>query len=124
MFPLLRLGLFVPVLTLSAIATAAGDAELGRQIYLNRCTACHSPDFNGVGPAHRGVFGRPIGKLTGYEYSPALKAASETWTTENLDRWLTDPEKFLPGQRMGIRVEDEVERANVIEYLKTLQKRE
>jgi len=70
------------------------------------------------------VFGRRIGQAPGYDYSPALKAATDIWTLKNLDRWLTDPEKFLPGQRMGFSLEDARDRANVIEYLKRISGRE
>jgi cytochrome c len=110
----------------SAVSPPAqpADAEAGKALYQSRCSSCHSPDYPGVGPPHRGVFGRPIGKAPGYAYSPALAKATGTWTAENLDRWLTDPEKFLPGQRMGIRVDDAAERAALIEYLKTLTPRE
>ena len=37
-------------------ALAAGDVEAGLALYQTRCAACHSLDYNGVGPAHRGVF--------------------------------------------------------------------
>ncbi len=108
----------------AAPGLAAGDAELGQAIYQARCTACHALEFNGVGPAHKGVFGRRIGQAPGYAYSPPLKAATGIWTADNLDRWLSDPEKFLPGQRMGFSVEEAQDRANVIEYLKRISGRE
>ena len=38
-----------------------------------------------------------------------------------LDRWLADPESLIPGQRMGYRVDDARDRADLIEYLSTLQ---
>lgn len=101
-------------------ALAGGNAELGRELYQVKCTTCHSIQYNGVGPAHKGVFGRRIGRFPGYEYSPALKNATAAWTAENLDQWLTDPEKFLPGQRMGFSLDSAEDRANVIEYLKSL----
>jgi cytochrome c len=108
----------------AAAAGAAPDAEAGRARYQAQCAACHSVEFNGVGPAHRGVYGRRIGAAPGYDYSAALKAASGRWTAENLDRWLSDPESFLPGQRMGVRVESAADRAKIIEYLKSLSPRE
>ncbi|CAM4146046.1 c-type cytochrome [Roseateles saccharophilus] len=104
-------------------ATAAPDASRGQAIYQARCTACHSPDFNGVGPAHRGVFGRLACTAKGYaSYSAALKKSGLTWTEANLDRWLADPETLVPGQAMGISLPDAAERADVIAFLKTLAK--
>jgi cytochrome c len=100
-------------------AFAAGDAEAGRALYQARCTACHSMDYNGVGPAHRGVFARPAAQAKGFAYSDALKASRLVWTEEALDRWLTDPEKVAPGQRMGVNVPDAKDRADLIAYLKS-----
>jgi cytochrome c len=103
-------------LTLPALA--AGDADAGRALYQARCTACHSLDYNGVGPAHRGVFGRAAAQAPGFAYSEALKSAHVVWNEETLDRWLTDPETFVPGQRMGINVPEAKDRADVIAFLK------
>src|SRR5882672_1586843 len=72
-------------------ALAAGDAEAGRALYQTRCTACHSLDYDGVGPAHRGVFGRAAAHAKGFAYSDALKASRLVWTEDALDRWLADP---------------------------------
>jgi len=99
-------------------ASAAGDAGAGRLLYQARCAACHSLDYNGVGPAHRGVVGRPAAQAKGFAYSEALKSSRLVWTEEALDRWLADPEQTAPGQRMGVNVPDANERADLIAYLK------
>jgi len=99
-------------------ACAAGDAEAGRALYQARCTACHSLDYNGVGPAHRGVFGRAAAQAKDFAYSDALKSSHLVWTEQALDLWLADPEKTAPGQRMGVSVPDAKERAALIAYLK------
>ena len=104
--------------TLTLPALAAGDPEAGQALYQSRCTACHSIDYNGVGPAHRGVFGWPAAQAKGFAYSDALKASQMVWTEDALDRWLTDPEKVAPGQRMWFTVVDAKERADVIAFLK------
>lgn len=115
-------------LTLLALLAAAplaqaADATRGQALYQARCAACHSPDFNGVGPAHRGVFGRLAGTAKGFtNYSVALKRSGLTWTEANLDRWLADPEALVPGQAMGISLPDAGERADVIAFLRTLAK--
>src|SRR5262245_9104313 len=100
-------------------ALAAGNADSGRALYQARCSACHSLDYNGVGPAHRGVFGRQAAQAPGFAYSDALKASHIVWTDETLDHWLTDPEKLVPGQRMGVNVPEAKDRADLIAYLKT-----
>lgn len=99
-------------------AFAGGNADNGAALYQARCTACHSLDYNGVGPAHRGVFGRHAGRAPGFAYSSALKAADVVWNEATLDRWLADPEQFIRGQRMGVNVPDAGERADLIAYLK------
>jgi cytochrome c len=108
------------LLAVTAIAEPAGDVQRGKALYQARCIACHSVKYNGVGPAHKGVFGRAAGTAPNYEYSPALKASGITWTPQNLDRWLADPEKLVPGQKMGFMVPDAQERADLIAFLKSV----
>lgn len=116
----LRLRLACVCLTLLAAcaAHAAGDAAAGQALYQARCAACHSLDFNGVGPAHRGVYGRQAAQVPGFAYSAALQAARVVWDDTSLDRWLADPEQVAPGQRMGVNVPDARERSDLIAYLK------
>ena len=100
---------------------AHGDATRGREIYESRCIACHSPDANRVGPMHRGVFGRRAGSLPDYTYSKALKSAGFVWNDETLDKWLTSPQAFVPGQKMNFKVTKPEDRADIIAYLKSLK---
>ena len=96
---------------------AVGNVARGKELYEARCTACHSLDHSRIGPAHRGVFGRHAGQVEGFDYSKALKSADVTWNARSLDRWLTDPEAFLPGQKMGYSVADAQDRADIISFL-------
>jgi cytochrome c len=117
MFSLRRLCLFMAVLAPTVAPAQAGDAVRGRQLYESRCVACHSIDANRVGPAHRGVVGRRAGSVADYDYSPALKGSSIIWNAITLDRWLADPEKTIPGQKMGYQVQDAQDRADLIAWL-------
>lgn len=101
-----------------AAAPLAGDLARGAQVYEDNCTGCHSLDANRVGPAHRGVFGRKAGRAPDFAYSPALKKAKFIWDTARLDKWLTNPQAFVPGAKMGFRLADAQRRADVIAYLK------
>ncbi|NYE61124.1 cytochrome c [Duganella sp. 1224] len=92
----------------------------GQRLWQQRCTECHTLDVDDTGPHHRGVFGRRAGSVKGYDYSRALRKANLVWDETSLDRWLTDPEKFLPGQNMDYRVRSKAERAALIAYLKSL----
>jgi cytochrome c len=99
-------------------ASAAGDPRRGAEIY-TACEDCHSLDTNDVGPLHRGVVGRKAGSVPGYAYSPALRRANIVWTEANLDRWLADPVKFVPGTKMGFRLNRAQDREDVIAFLKS-----
>lgn len=101
-------------------AYAAGDEENGKRIYGSLCTACHSVEVSLAGPAHRGVFGRKAGSVPDFDYSPALKKSKMIWTDKNLDRWLANPERLIPGQKMGVSVSDPRQRQDLIAYLRTL----
>ena len=96
---------------------AAADAAHGEQIYQS-CQDCHSLDSNDVGPKHRGVFGRRAGSVPDYSYSAPLKKSGITWDQDSLDRWLTDPQKLVPGSKMFFHLDGAQDRADVIEYLK------
>jgi cytochrome c len=100
---------------------AHADAARGKELYESRCIACHSVDENRVGPAHKGVFGRKAGSAKGYDYSAALKKSRVIWSGKTLNRWLTNPERLIPGQKMGFSVPDARDRADLIDYLKTVK---
>ena len=97
----------------------AGDAERGGELYEARCTGCHSIDANRVGPMHRGVFGRKAGSVAGFAYSSAVKASPVIWREDTLDRWLSNPQATIPGQRMNFTVGEARDRADIIAYLKS-----
>lgn len=96
----------------------AGDPARGRLFYQS-CSGCHAIDEDDVGPRHRGVVGRPAGAIAGYAYSAALKASGIVWTPANLDRWLADPQKLVPGAKMYFSVGSAQNRADIIAYLAT-----
>jgi cytochrome c len=106
------------LLACAVLTAQAADPVRGRQLYESRCGACHSIDDNRAGPAHKGVFGRKAGLAKGFDYSPALKASKIVWNEKTLDRWLANPEKLIPGQKMGFSVPEAKDRADLIEYLK------
>jgi len=112
--------------TLMAVASAvfaAGNAVRGQQLYESRCIACHSVDQSRVGPAHQGVFGRRAGRVADYDYSAALKASKVVWSEKTLNAWLENPERTIPGQKMGYRVTEALDRADLIAYLKEISPR-
>ena len=100
----------------------SGSVPQGKQLFESRCIGCHSLDANRVGPALGTVFGRTAGKASGYDYSPALAAATQAWTVPRLKAWLTNPEALLPGQGMGYRVDSAADRDDIVAYLASLNR--
>jgi cytochrome c len=105
----------------AALSAHAGDAARGAMLYEARCTACHSPQADRIGPRHAGVVGRRAGSVPGYDYSPALAAATFRWDAKSLERWLADPEAVVPGQKMGYRVGEAKDREDLVAFLSTLR---
>ena len=103
-------------LSYAQTAVPPGDAERGRRVY-QVCSGCHSLDEDDVGPRHRGVVGRQAGSVPGYGYSPALRDSHLSWTPQNLDRWLQNPQALVPGAKMFFALADAGARADVIAYL-------
>ena len=103
-----------------AIAASAKDPSRGRETFEKRCTGCHTLDKIRVGPPLRGIYGRNAGKDPQFTYSDAVKNTSVAWDESTLDRWLTDTESVIPGNDMAFRLNDPIERANIIAYLRQL----
>ena len=113
--------LAVFLLVLGACGAAqATDATRGKELYEARCAGCHSLDQDRIGPRHRGLIGRKAGAVSGFEYSPALRASRIVWSPRTLDAWLTNPERLVPGQRMNYSVADAADRAALIAYLEAI----
>lgn len=95
-----------------------GDAARGKAVFEKRCTGCHAIDQNREGPHLRGVFGRTSGTVPDFTYSAALKNAHIVWNETTLDKWLTDPDAFVPGNNMDFRVIKPQERQDLIRFLR------
>ena len=98
------------------------DADRSRgERQAQMCGACHSLEAGGrnmLGPALHGFFGRDVGAVEDFNYSPAIRDADFVWTPRALDAWLREPARFLPGNRMTFAgVADAGDRAALIAYL-------
>ncbi len=113
---------------LAALAwMAAGPAlaapSAGQTYFERNCASCHTVDAamgSRAGPGLFNVVGRKAAGVAGYNYTDALTragAAGKTWTREELDVFLRDPNKDVPGTAMPIGVPDAKQRAAVIAYL-------
>lgn len=102
-----------------------GDPARGERVF-QRCFSCHSIAPNEMaqlqGPSLFGIMGRPAAAITGFDYSDAMKAKAATglvWAPDTLDRFIADPDAFVPGTPMVVLppLRDEQERADLIAYL-------
>ena len=98
-----------------------GDQELA---FNNHCRECHMVDKgdNRIGPTLYDVFGRKAGSLTDFgNYSSSVQDSGVVWDETSLDKWITNPEAFLPDNNMKpfAGVTDAGQRALIIAYLKS-----
>jgi cytochrome c len=107
------------MLALPTVASAQ-DAEAGKKVF-TKCAPCHAigPGAkNKVGPEQNGLVGRKAGSVEGFAYSAAMKNSGITWDEAQLDEYITDPKKKVPGNKMLFAgIKDEVERSDLIAYL-------
>ncbi|TFW30293.1 PQQ-dependent sugar dehydrogenase [Massilia horti] len=125
-----RKPLIVPAV-LAALLSAASYAQAapsnGKAYFDQNCASCHTVDpslSSRSGPGLFNVVGRKAGALPNYNYTGAMVragAAGKTWTREELNVFLSDPSKSVPGTTMPVALADKSQRAAVIEHLATLQ---
>lgn len=108
-----------PIETLLASASVERGQQIGKQ-----CQACHTFEKGGpnrVGPNLWGIVGRPRASHPGFNYSTAMKAKGGNWTFDELNKFLTHPQGYIPGTAMTFAgLSRETQRADVIDYLHTL----
>ena len=95
------------------------DVEKGKAVF-EQCAACHSLDGTGDydGPTLKGVIGRKAGALEDYRYSAAMKRSDVVWNAEALDKYVADPQAFIPGNRMAFAgIADKTQRDDLIAFL-------
>jgi len=103
----------------SHVLAGGADPDKGKAVF-EQCAACHSLGEAGEfdGPTLKGVIGRKAGSLEDYRYSAAMKRSNVTWSAETLDRYITDPQAFIPGNRMAFAgITDKAQRDDLIAYL-------
>ena len=110
-------GAFLFMCVSSTAPLLSAQNSPGKEMFEKRCTGCHALDNEKTGPRLRGVFGRPAASVPSFPYSEALRKSGITWDSSSLDKWLTDPDAFVPDNDMAFRVPNKEERSAIIEYL-------
>jgi cytochrome c2 len=107
-----------------ALADGINDEPWGYDTVAGRCVVCHSLEKGGpfrVAPNLWGIVGAEKARdRSWYAYSPALIEKGGTWTDGELNAFLADPDTFLPGTRKSIKVVNDQEREQIIEFLNQL----
>jgi cytochrome c len=102
---------------------ASADVKKGETVS-KKCHVCHNFEKGGgrkVGPDLYGVVGRERASVAGFPYSDAMKADKGKWTIQELNHFLTDPRKAIPGTAMAFAgLSKPTDRANILAYLNTL----
>jgi cytochrome c len=99
-------------------AARDGDPILGQALFEKRCTGCHALTQSHEGPRLQGVYGRTTGAVPGFAYSDALRKTNVVWNDQSLEKWLSDPDAFLPGNNMDFLLTKAQDRKDIIAYLK------
>ncbi len=86
------------------------------------CAACHAVSAEApplAGPSLHHLFGRRMGSLPGYGYSPRLARGDVTWSPATVAQLFTEgPDVMLPGTRMPVqRLQDPDDLAALLGYL-------
>ena len=121
----LQTAAFVRSLGKTPFKPPPGNPAHGSEIFRGKggCAACHSIEYNGAGPAHKGLLGRKAGTMPGFGYSKALRDSAVVWNEETLSKWLANPEAFIPGQKMFVQTPEAADREDLIAYLKQATRR-
>ncbi len=115
----MKIAWFISLLALASAPRVAAQPQSGSALFEDRCAGCHAPAVGGQGPSLTGVFGRKAGTVAGFDYTAALKASGIVWSSANLDTFLADPGKMVPGTAMAVHIPDAGQRAAIIGYLST-----
>jgi cytochrome c len=105
----------------TAATPQPGDAAAGEKVFL-LCVGCHgdTSEHRPTGPHLFNILGRQAGVLQGFQYSNALSESGIFWDERTLDEFIANPMQRIPGTYMAVGVSSAKDRADLIEYLKTL----
>ena len=104
-----------------AFYLASADAAKGEATF-KKCGACHNNEKGGpagIGPNLYGIVGNVHAHMPGFSYSDAMLAMKgKPWDWEELNKWLTNPKTYMPGNKMSFAgLAKPEDRANVLVYL-------
>src|SRR5712691_10393216 len=118
-----RYGVLIAGLVLGLEARAAGDAARGANVF-QACLACHSAQLGEhlTGPSLAHIWNRKAGTIEDFlRYSAAMTKSGVVWNDATLDRWLANPQRFLPGTSMSFaEIGEEKDLQDVFSYMQAV----
>jgi|SRR5690242_5982061 cytochrome c len=83
------------------VGRSAGSDD-GQVAFNNACRTCHAlrEGDNRLGPNLYKIIGRKAGSVPNYGYSSAMKEADLLWDKATLDRFITNPDQVVSGNKM------------------------
>jgi len=101
----------------------------GERMATANCGSCHdlsAKKINKKGPYLWGIVNRRAGMIDGFSYSEAFRQFADSrkffWTEANLDVFITDPGRLIPGTRMAEK-ETDSKHAKAFEGMQKLENR-
>jgi cytochrome c len=109
---------------------AMADPVKGETLFNKNCRMCHAVDSetaNLKGPSLWNSVGRKRGTVPAFKYSPVLRGIGGDWSYENLNIFISDPSRAIPGTDMVLNSEanmqnkslNDAERADIISFLRS-----
>ena len=108
------------------VGAAAGDedqAQAGRQVFDQRCRTCHGGTARAdlpLGPSLAGIVGRRAGTGASGIHSRPVMDSGIVWDRASLRRFLSNPQREIPGTLMAGSATNRAELESVLDYLETL----
>lgn len=114
-----------PVESDSSLNNEDMSVSMRGEMLFSACLGCHTVTgeaAHGIGPDLAQIHNRSIASAAGYNYSAGLQKISGSWSEENLDRFLANPQLFAPGNKMQVKgINDKASRASLIHYMRMLK---
>lgn len=108
------------------VGAAAADedqAQAGRQVFDQRCRNCHggtAPADFPIGPSLTGIVGRRAGTGASGIHSRPVMDSGIVWDRASLRRFLSNPQREIPGTLMAVSVTNRAQLESLLDYLETL----
>ena len=105
-------------------AIAEDPVQSGQHVFERRCRTCHggtAPADYAIGPSLSGIIGTKAGTQDSGMHSRAIMDSGIVWNRDSLRRFLSNPQREIPGTLMAVRVRDPAELDSLLDYLESLR---